>query len=106
MQSGTKLVPDGAGLISCFRLIYIDEGLTGLWRGVTPTAQRAAVVAGVQLPVYDQTKLYLTQRGLLADSATNHLVSSFFAGLCACLASSPIGKYHFQEEHFTLSRLK
>ena len=83
--------PDGAGVFACFRSMYLDEGLTGLWRGVVPTAQRAAVVAGVQLPVYDRTKLFFLQRRLLDDSAANHLVSSFFAGLCACLASSPIG---------------
>ena len=93
MQSRSKMVPDGVGLFTSFRSIHLHEGVTGLWRGVVPTAQRAAVVAGVQLPVYDRTKLFFLQSGLLGDSAYNHLVSSFFAGLCACLASSPIGKH-------------
>lgn len=93
MQSRSKMVPDGAGVFASFKSMHRDEGLTGLWRGVVPTAQRAAVVAGVQLPVYDRTKLFFLQNGLLDDSAANHLVSSFFAGLCACLASSPIGDY-------------
>ena len=93
MQSRSKMVPDRAGVFASFKSMHRDEGLTGLWRGVVPTAQRAAVVAGVQLPVYDRTKLFFLQNGLLDDSAANHLVSSFFAGLCACLASSPIGEY-------------
>jgi solute carrier family 25 protein 14/30 len=49
MQSRSKTVPDGVGVLTSFRSIYLDEGLTGLWRGVVPTAQRAAVVAGVQV---------------------------------------------------------
>lgn len=79
------------GMMACFKDMYVREGVAGLWRGVFPTAQRAALVAGVQLPVYDQTKLFILRHGLLpGDSALNHLLSSFCAGLCACLASSPI----------------
>ena len=39
MQSRCKMVPNGAGIFTAFRSMYIDEGLTGLWRGVVPTAQ-------------------------------------------------------------------
>ena len=61
-----------------------------MWRGVTPTSQRAALVAGVQLPVYDFSKQFFIANGMLTDGATNHLFSSFLAGLCACSASSPV----------------
>ena len=75
-------------MINCFTDIYIREGRSGLWRGVGPTAGRAALVAGVQLPVYDWTKLLLLKHHILpGDSAWNHLLSSFCAGLCACLVS-------------------
>jgi solute carrier family 25 protein 14/30 len=78
-------------MYNCFKDMYIREGRTGLYRGVVPTAQRAAVVAGVQLPVYDWTKLFMLKHNLLpGESAWNHLLSSFCAGLCACLASSPV----------------
>ena len=71
--------------------VHRREGYSGLWRGVGPTAGRAALVAGVQLPVYDWTKLLLLTHNILpGDSAWNHLLSSFCAGLCACLASSPV----------------
>ena len=38
-------------LYNCFRDIYIREGVGGLWRGVMPTASRAALVAGVQVSI-------------------------------------------------------
>lgn len=78
-------------LYNCFRDIYVREGISGLWRGVAPTASRAALVAGVQLPVYDMIKLFMLKHGILpGDSAWNHLFSSFCAGLCSCLVSSPV----------------
>ena len=75
---------------SAFKDIYIKEGIGGLWRGVFPTAQRAAIVAGVQLPVYDLTKVFLIRHDVLKESPINNLISSIFAGLCACLVSSPM----------------
>lgn len=44
------------GFVTVASDIVSREGVLGLWRGVTPTAQRAALVAAVQLPVYDFTK--------------------------------------------------
>ena len=38
-------------LYNCFRDIYVREGVGGLWRGMMPTASRAALVAGVQVQV-------------------------------------------------------
>lgn len=102
MQSGTadsitKSTTSHAGhqfnrmkMSSAFKDIYIKEGIGGLWRGVCPTAQRAAIVAGVQLPVYDLTKVFLIRHDLLKESPINNLISSIFAGLCACLVSSPM----------------
>lgn len=85
-----KSLVEGKTVLDCFKDIYVKEGLFGLWRGVVPTAQRAGVVAGVQLPVYDYAKLFFLRHRLLRDGAGNHLVSSFCAGLCACLASTPL----------------
>eukprot|EP00095_Tigriopus_kingsejongensis_P009378 snap_masked-scaffold732_size105256-processed-gene-0.13 protein:Tk09378 transcript:snap_masked-scaffold732_size105256-processed-gene-0.13-mRNA-1 annotation:"hypothetical protein DAPPUDRAFT_316658" len=89
MQSQINLV-HGSSLREGFTDIYVKEGLRGLWRGGIPTAQRAAVVAGVQLPVYDFAKSFFLRKGLLQNDSSNHLISSFCAGLAACLVSSPI----------------
>jgi len=75
-------------LFRCFREIYIHEGFSGLWRGVGPTAQRAAVIAGVELPVYDFFKQHLMPE--LGDTVTNHFLSSFIASFGSAVASNPI----------------
>ncbi|KAF7285005.1 hypothetical protein GWI33_012321 [Rhynchophorus ferrugineus] len=76
------------GLVDCFKDVYTHEGISGLWRGVSPTAQRAAVIAAVELPVYDFCKNYLLN--VLGDNASNHFVSSLFASLGSAIASTPI----------------
>ncbi|CAD1472006.1 unnamed protein product, partial [Heterotrigona itama] len=43
-------------LFGCFQDVYQHEGISGLWRGVGPTAQRAAIIAAVELPIYDYSK--------------------------------------------------
>lgn len=89
MQSGEMVLSHSGSLFSVGRNIYSQEGFRGLWRGVCPTAQRAAVVAAVQLPVYDWTKARLLSAGV-RDGPACHLFSSILAGLSACLASNPV----------------
>lgn len=60
------------GLIGCFNEIYKYEGIRGLWRGVGPTAQRAAVIAAVELPVYDFCKVQLMTA--FGDHVSNHFM--------------------------------
>ncbi|ELR47210.1 Brain mitochondrial carrier protein 1 [Bos mutus] len=102
-------------MIGSFIDIYQQEGTRGLWRvstlgiklmpprweawshnhwttreGVVPTAQRAAIVVGVELPVYDITKKHLILSGLMGDTILTHFVSSFTCGLAGALASNPV----------------
>merc|ERR1719312_2087390 len=74
------------------RNIRNTEGVLGLWRGVCPTAQRAALVAGVQLPVYDCTKAWLCDGPSppMEDGGVCHLLSSIFSATCAALVSNPV----------------
>ena len=69
-------------------LIYTNK--QGLWRGVFPTAQGAAVIVGVELPVYDITKKHLILSGVMGDTILTHFVSSFTCGLAGALASNPV----------------
>lgn len=73
-----------------FLKIYNTEGTKGLWRGVFPTSQRAAVVAGVELPVYDTSKRYILSHGILGDTIFTHFIASVIAGLAGAIASNPI----------------
>lgn len=43
-------------------------------QGVIPTAQRAAIVVGVELPVYDITKKHLLRSGLMGDTILAHFM--------------------------------
>ena len=43
-------------------------------QGVGPTAQRAAVVAGVELPAYDLFKKKIIQSGYLGDCKETHFM--------------------------------
>ena len=67
-----------------------QEGITGLWRGVGPTVQRAAVVTATQIPSYDHTKHTLLNKGYLHEGLRLHLVSSMVAGLTCAIVTSPI----------------
>lgn len=78
------------GMFHSFSIIFQEEGPKGLWRGVVPTTQRAAIVAGVELPVYDLTKKIIIQRKLMGDNIYTHLVASFMAGLTGAIASNPV----------------
>lgn len=88
MQAQGSLVQ--GGMICNFINIYQQEGTRGLWRGVVPTAQRAAIVVGVELPVYDITKKHLIMSGLMGDTVLTHFISSFSCGLAGAIASNPI----------------
>ncbi|XP_033609205.1 mitochondrial uncoupling protein Bmcp isoform X2 [Cryptotermes secundus] len=76
------------GILGCFQDVYHQEGVAGLWRGVGPTAQRAAVIAAVELPVYDFCKHHLMSS--LGNHISNHFVSSFIASLGSAVASTPL----------------
>lgn len=75
-------------LVGCFQELYRHEGVGGLWRGVGPTAQRAAVIAAVELPVYDFCKHQFMN--VFGDKIANHFISSFIASLGSAIASTPI----------------
>ncbi|XP_071949382.1 kidney mitochondrial carrier protein 1-like [Antedon mediterranea] len=79
-----------ATMVTSFVNIYQQEGTRGLWRGVGPTAQRAAVVAGVELPAYDWSKKLIINHTQLGDSISNHFIASLFAGFVGAIASNPI----------------
>lgn len=75
-------------MYKCFYEIYRCEGIRGLYRGVSPTSQRAMTIAAVELPVYDFCKQNMMES--IGDHPVNHFISSFFASLLAAIASCPI----------------
>lgn len=88
LQSGNGRTDES--LYQAFSNIYKDEGIRGLWRGVGQTAQRAGVIVGVELPLYDLCKHQFISRQIIGDSVYNHFLSSFIASLGGAIASTPI----------------
>ncbi|XP_010777032.1 brain mitochondrial carrier protein 1 [Notothenia coriiceps] len=88
MQAQGRLIQ--GSMMGNFLNIYQQEGTKGLWKGVSLTAQRAAIVVGVELPVYDITKKHLILSGHMGDNVYTHFVSSFTCGLAGALASNPV----------------
>uniref|UniRef100_A0A452EER6 Uncharacterized protein n=1 Tax=Capra hircus TaxID=9925 RepID=A0A452EER6_CAPHI len=54
--------------------IYQQEGKRGLWKGVSLTTQRAAIVGVMELPVYDLTKKHLILSDLMGDTVKRVLL--------------------------------
>ena len=77
-------------MVAAFRDIYRVEGMRGLYRGVVPTAKRATIVTGVELPMYDLAKRCLVEFDAFGDTELTHFISSCCAGLCAAAASTPV----------------
>lgn len=77
-------------MFECFGDIKRQEGISGLWTGVGPTAQRAAVLTAVELPIYDICKHRLIKSGYVGDTVFNHFISSFISSLGGAIASTPI----------------
>ncbi|XP_070799011.1 kidney mitochondrial carrier protein 1 isoform X2 [Pituophis catenifer annectens] len=88
MQAQGSLIE--GGMFGNFMNIYQNEGTRGLWKGVSLTAQRAAVVVGVELPIYDLTKKHIILSGVMGDTVYTHFLASFTCGLAGALASNPI----------------
>lgn len=101
MQAQGSLIQ--GGMMGNFINIYQQEGTRGLWKvpedlqervalvplallhflrslsfslrqGVSLTAQRAAIVVGVELPAYDVTKKHLILSGYMGDTVYTHFL--------------------------------
>ncbi|XP_069496164.1 kidney mitochondrial carrier protein 1 isoform X2 [Ambystoma mexicanum] len=88
MQAQGSLIQ--GSMVGNFIDIYQQEGTRGLWKGVSLTAQRAAIVVGVELPVYDLTKKHLIMSGFMGDTVYTHFLSSLVCGFAGALASNPV----------------
>jgi solute carrier family 25 protein 14/30 len=66
------------------------EGLSGLYRGLVPTMQRAALLNAAQAPSYDHAKHMLLNAGIMQEGIACHLVASMVAGLMSAIAIAPV----------------
>ena len=66
------------GVGHAFSSIARSEGLRGLYQGVAPASQRAAVVAAVELSTYDSFKTFLLPH--TGDTIVTHFAAALMAG--------------------------
>ena len=73
-----------------FRKIIQSEGILGLYRGITPTVQRATVLTAAQISSYDHIKHILLRRRIMGEGMALHLTASFIAGFITAFAVNPM----------------
>jgi len=78
------------GTFHAFQSIYQKEGLAGLYRGVSPTTQRAMLLTASQLPSYDHFKHFLLSTPYFEEGLVTHFTASIFAGFVCATVTNPI----------------
>jgi solute carrier family 25 uncoupling protein 27 len=71
------------------RVILRERGLRGLWKGVTPNVQRAALVNLGELSAYDSAKQWLIQDCGKKDGLSTHVSASVISGFVSSVVSTP-----------------
>uniref|UniRef100_A0ACD5URY0 Uncharacterized protein n=1 Tax=Avena sativa TaxID=4498 RepID=A0ACD5URY0_AVESA len=94
MQADSRLLSQGiqpryTGTLDAFTKIMRAEGLSGLWKGVVPNAQRAFLVNMGELTCYDQAKHFIIRKQICNDNLYAHTLASVASGLCATTLSCP-----------------
>ena len=67
-----------------------NEGLRGLWKGVSANVARLSVVNCTEIVVYDIIKSYILYKSFMADNVPCHFVSAISAGFVTTIIASPI----------------
>ncbi|EIE24663.1 uncoupling protein [Coccomyxa subellipsoidea C-169] len=84
---GPKRYPNAR---AAYGMIAREEGLLGLWKGVTPNVGRNAIINAAELASYDTIKTALISTGYFEDTIPCHLASGLGAGFFAVCFGSPV----------------
>uniref|UniRef100_A0A3P8W174 Solute carrier family 25 member 32 n=1 Tax=Cynoglossus semilaevis TaxID=244447 RepID=A0A3P8W174_CYNSE len=90
VNDGLELRPKYSGLIHCVRSVWRQEGLRGLYQGVTPNVWGAGASWGLYFLFYNAIKGYRVEGRQTELSATEHLVSAAEAGILTLTLTNPI----------------
>jgi solute carrier family 25 uncoupling protein 27 len=76
-------------VVQAFNIILAERGVQGLWKGVLPNVQRAALVNLGELAAYDSAKQWLIGDKGLKDTLSTHVFSSIISGFVSSVVSTP-----------------
>jgi hypothetical protein len=79
------------GILDALNSIVRQEGfINGLYKGVSTTMIRSALLTSAQLASYDHSKYLLIQKYGLGNHIGTHFCASFFAGFITSLVTNPV----------------
>lgn len=85
-RTGKK--PRVTGLVSGIRILFAEQGISGLWRGWVPLTARGATFTGGQLVGYDGFKTLAKAQGW-EDGPVLHAAAGIVAAASATLTATP-----------------
>lgn len=90
VSDGLELRPKYSGIFHCMKSVWHQEGLRGLYQGVTPNVWGAGASWGLYFFFYNAIKGYTKEGRQTELSATEHLVSAAEAGILTLTLTNPI----------------
>ncbi|CAJ1061942.1 mitochondrial folate transporter/carrier-like [Xyrichtys novacula] len=90
VSDGLDVRPKYSGIFHCMRSVWQQEGLRGLYQGVTPNVWGAGASWGLYFLFYNAIKSYTKEGRQTELSATEHLVSAAQAGILTLTITNPI----------------
>ncbi|XP_069477569.1 solute carrier family 25 member 32 [Ambystoma mexicanum] len=90
VSDGLELRPKYNGILHCMATVWRNEGLRGLYQGVTPNMWGAGASWGLYFLFYNAIKAYKKEGREETLTATEHLVSAAEAGAMTLCLTNPI----------------
>ncbi|XP_041962391.1 mitochondrial folate transporter/carrier-like [Alosa sapidissima] len=90
VSDGLQVRPKYNGIMSCMRSVWHQEGIRGLYQGVTPNIWGAGASWGLYFFFYNAIKAYAKEGRESELSATEHMVSAAQAGILTLCLTNPI----------------
>ncbi|XP_031178733.1 mitochondrial folate transporter/carrier [Sander lucioperca] len=90
VSDGLELRPKYSGILHCMKSVWQQEGLRGLYQGVTPNIWGAGASWGLYFFFYNAFKGYTKEGRQTELSATEHLVCAAEAGILTLTLTNPI----------------
>ncbi|XP_051577083.1 solute carrier family 25 member 32b [Myxocyprinus asiaticus] len=90
VSDGLEVRPKYSGILQCMRSVWHQEGLRGLYQGVTPNIWGAGASWGLYFFFYNAIKAHRKEGRQTELSSTEHLLSAASAGAITLCLTNPI----------------